>query len=227
MNKLLTILLLSTAVAACNNPNSTAKIAHIQSEQSNNKQEVLKKLVAEFNEIMSSLQSEADITSTQSKLEKLLKKFPDDSNSSIQVQKLKLKVLLQLGYLNEADILATKILALDSTASIQETQCLIQRKLQKPENQINSCYENAAKLYQAQYEKLSNDNPQKQYALWSSYAAMYQAGHTDYKQKLKNIVNAQNTEDEKHTFNTMYENVVNPTVIKEILESMPYKKNAH
>lgn len=180
--------------------------------------------MAEFNEIMNSLQTEADITSTQAKLEKLLKKFPNDSDSSIQVQKLKLKVLLQLGYLNEADILATKILALDSTASIQETQCLIQRKLQKPENQINSCYEKAAKLYQAQYEKLSNDNPQKQYALWSSYAAMYQAGHTEYKQKLKAIVNAQTTEDEKHTFNTMYENVVDPAVIKEILESMPYKK---
>lgn len=53
---------------------------------------------------------------------------------------------------------------------------------------------------------------------------MYQAGHTDYKQKLKAIVNAQTTEDKKHTFNTMYENVVDPTVIKEILESMPYKK---
>ncbi|MFW1919918.1 hypothetical protein ACG9Y9_18550, partial [Acinetobacter baumannii] len=142
----------------------------------------------------------------------------------IQVQKLKLKVLLQLGYLNEANILATKILALDSTASIQETQCLIQRKLQKPENQINSCYEKAAKLYQAQYEKLSNDNPQKQYTLWSSYAAMYQAGHTEYKQKLKAIVNAQTTEVEKHIFNTMYENVEDPAVIKEILESMPYKK---
>ncbi|MDC5191578.1 hypothetical protein NRA34_17220 [Acinetobacter baumannii] len=227
MNKLLTILLLSTAVAACNNPNSTSKITHMQSEQSNNQEEPLQPLVAEFNEIMSSLQTEAEITSTQAKLEKLLKKFPDENDSSIQMQKLKLKVLLQLGYLNEADILATKILALDSTASIQETQCLIQRKLQKPENQINSCYENAAKLYQAQYEKLSNDNPQKQYALWSSYAAMYQAGHIDYKQKLKAIVNAQTTEDEKHTFNTMYENVVDPTVIKEILESMPYKKNAH
>ncbi|HEO1801821.1 TPA: hypothetical protein VAM19_002950 [Acinetobacter baumannii] len=224
MNKLLMILLLSALVAACNNPNSTTKITQVQSEQSNNQKEALKPLVAEFNEIMNSLQTEADITSTQAKLEKLLKKFPNDSDSSIQVQKLKLKVLLQLGYLNEADILATKILALDSTASIQETQCLIQRKLQKPENKINSCYEKAAKLYQAQYEKLSNDNPQKQYALWSSYAAMYQAGHTEYKQKLKAIVNAQTTEDEKHTFNTMYENVVDPAVIKEILESMPYKK---
>ncbi|MDC5486040.1 hypothetical protein NRA67_19940, partial [Acinetobacter baumannii] len=174
--------------------------------------------------IMNSLQTEADIISTQAKLEKLLKKFPDDNDSSTQVQKLKLKVLLQLGYLNEANALATKILALDSTASIQETQCLIQRKLQKPTNQINKCYEKAAKLYQAQYEKLSNDNPQNQYILWSSYAAMYQAGHADYKQKLKAIVNAQTTEDEKHTFNTMYENVVDPTVIKEILESMPYKK---
>ncbi|EJB8469168.1 TPA: hypothetical protein NU789_003145 [Acinetobacter baumannii] len=224
MNKLLTILLLSALVAACNNPNSTTKITQVQSEQSNNQKEALKPLVAEFNEIMNSLQTEADITSTQAKLEKLLKKFPNDNDSSIQVQKLKLKVLLQLGYLNEANILATKILALDSTASIQETQCLIQRKLQKPENQINSCYEKAAKLYQAEYEKLSNDNPQKQYALWSSYAAMYQAGHTEYKQKLKAIVNAQTTEDEKHTFNTMYENVVDPAVIKEILESMPYKK---
>lgn len=225
MNKLLTILLLSALVAACNNPtNSTTKITQVQSEQSNNQKEALKPLVAEFNEIMNSLQTEADITSTQAKLEKLLKKFPNNNDSSIQVQKLKLKVLLQLGYLNEANILATKILALDSTASIQETQCLIQRKLQKPENQINSCYEKAAKLYQAQYEKLSNDNPQKQYALWSSYAAMYQAGHTEYKQKLEAIVNAQTTEDEKHTFNTMYENVVDPAVIKEILESMPYKK---
>ncbi|MFV5547406.1 hypothetical protein VXQ35_05675 [Acinetobacter oleivorans] len=224
MDKLLTILLLSAAVAACNNPNSTTKITQVQSEQSNNQNEALKPLVAEFNEIMSSLQTEADITSTQAKLENLLKKFPNDDDSSIQVQKLKLKVLLQLGHLNEANILATKILALDSTASIQETQCLIQRKLQKPENQINSCYEKAAKLYQAQYEKLSNDNPQKQYALWSSYAAMYQAGHTEYKQKLKAIVNAQTTEDEKNTFNTMYENVVDPAAIKEILESMPYKK---
>ncbi|MDC4547704.1 hypothetical protein ACT4WX_16520 [Acinetobacter baumannii] len=224
MNKLLTILLLSVAFAACNNPNSTTQIAQVQSEKSDNQQEVLKPLVAEFNEIMNSLQTEADITSTQAKLEKLLKKFPDDNDSSTQVQKLKLKVLLQLGYLNEANALATKILALDSTASIQETQCLIQRKLQKPTNQINNCYEKAAKLYQAQYEKLSNDNPQKQYILWSSYATMYQAGHADYKQKLKAIVNAQTTEDEKHTFNTMYENVVDPTVIKEILESMPYKK---
>ncbi|HCQ9956879.1 hypothetical protein [Acinetobacter baumannii] len=224
MNKLLTILLLSVAFAACNNPNSTTQIAQVQSEKSDNRQEVLKPLVAEFNEIMNSLQTEADIISTQAKLEKLLKKFPDDNDSSTQVQKLKLKVLLQLGYLNEANALATKILALDSTASIQETQCLIQRKLQKPTNQINKCYEKAAKLYQAQYEKLSNDNPQKQYILWSSYAAMYQAGHADYKQKLKAIVNAQTTEDEKHTFNTMYENVVDPTVIKEILESMPYKK---
>ncbi|MFV5624206.1 hypothetical protein VXR01_14030 [Acinetobacter baumannii] len=224
MNKLLTILLLSVAFAACNNPNSTTQIAQVQSEKSDNQQEVLKPLVAEFNEIMNSLQTEADIISTQAKLEKLLKKFPDDNDSSTQVQKLKLKVLLQLGYLNEANALATKILALDSTASIQETQCLIQRKLQKPTNQINKCYEKAAKLYQAQYEKLSNDNPQKQYILWSSYAAMYQAGHADYKQKLKTIVNAQTTEDEKHTFNTMYENVVDPTVIKEILESMPYKK---
>ncbi|EPP3357440.1 hypothetical protein [Acinetobacter baumannii] len=224
MNKLLTILLLSVAFAACNNPNSTTQIAQVQSEKSDNQQEVLKPLVAEFNEIMNSLQTEADIISTQAKLEKLLKKFPDDNDSNTQVQKLKLKVLLQLGYLNEANALATKILALDSTASIQETQCLIQRKLQKPTNQINKCYEKAAKLYQAQYEKLSNDNPQKQYILWSSYAAMYQAGHADYKQKLKAIVNAQTTEDEKHTFNTMYENVVDPTVIKEILESMPYKK---
>lgn len=217
-------MLLSAAVAACNKPNSTTKIAQVQSEQSNNQKEALKPLMAEFNEIMNSLQTEADITSTQAKLEKLLKKFPNDNDSSIEVQKLKLKVLLQLGYLNEANILATKILALDSTASIQETQCLIQRKLQKPENQINSCYEKAAKLYQAQYEKLSNDTPQKQYALWSSYAAMYQAGHTEYKQKLKAIVNTQTTEDDKHTFNTMYENVVDPAVIKEILESMPYKK---
>lgn len=227
MYKLLTILLLSAAVTACNNPNSITKITQLQSEQSNNSKEVLKPLVAEFNEIMSLLQTEADITSTQAKLEKLLKKFPDDNDSSVQMQKLKLKVLIQLGYLDEADILATKILALDSTASIQETQCLIQRKLQKPENQINSCYEKAAKLYLAQYEKLGNDNPQKQYALWANYAAMYQAGHTEYKQKLKAMVNDQATEDEMHTFNTLYENVVDPTVIKEILESMPYKQKAH
>lgn len=226
MKKLLTILLLSAALIACNNSNNTTKAAQVQSKKADNSQEVLKPLVAEFNQIMSSLQVEADISSTQAKLEEFLKKFPNDNDSNIQVQKLKLKVLLQLGYLNEADILATKILASDSTASIQETQCLIQRKLQKPESQIHSCYEKAAKLYQAQYEKMSHDNPQKQYALWSSYAAMYQAGHTEYKQKLKAIVNAQTNEDEKHIFNTMYENVVNPTVIKEIVEAMPYRQKA-
>lgn len=86
MNKLLTILLLSVAFAACNNPNSTTQIAQVQSEKSDNQQEVLKPLVAEFNEIMNSLQTEADIISTQAKLEKLLKKFPDDNDSSTQVQ---------------------------------------------------------------------------------------------------------------------------------------------
>lgn len=51
---------------------------------------------------------------------------------------------------------------------------------------------------------------------------MYQAGHTEYKQKLKAIANAQTNGDEKHTFNTMYENVVDPKFIQKIVEAMPY-----
>ncbi|MCH7336114.1 hypothetical protein [Acinetobacter sp. NIPH 2699] len=223
MNKLLSILFLSLVLIACNNQNNGIGITQSKNTQKESHSEVLKPLVTEFNAIMLKLQTEDDIAATQKKLEVLLSKFPDDNNASIQVQKLELKILLQLGYLDDAYILSTKILEVDNSASIKETQCLILRKTQKPLSQIQNCYENAAKLYQAQYEMLNKDEPNAQYALWGSYAAMYQAGHSEYQQRLKALVDVQQTEDSKLTYQNMYENVVDPDVMKGILEAMPYK----
>ena len=50
--------------------------------------------------------------------------------------------------------------------------------------------------------------------IMGNYAAMYHAGHKEYKLKLLELINYHNNEDHRLTYRQMYESVVNPSILQ-------------
>lgn len=225
MNKLLLICLISFSLLACDKHNSEQPRAVTTIKELSTKQQVsesTKQYILEFDQIMQGLQTTEDVNITDKKLESLLEKIPY-TNSSLEEMKLKLKILIRLGYLEQAYELTKEILLVDSNSNLQESQCILLRKMQKSEKEVHDCYEKSANSYLTDMDKFEKSNLKYQYALWGNYSSMYQAGHQEYKDKLKHIVNSQNTDENKDIYEQMYNNVIDPKIMQEVLEAMPYR----
>ena len=224
MHKILAFSLVSLGVSACNNPidDSPSKIINMENYQK--KYTSTNTYIFEYNDIIYSLKNEQEPKTAQLKLKNLLKKMPSNDNN-LDILKTKRKVLIHLGCLKEAYISTEKILAKTNDAKLQEAQCIFLRKMGKNAHEIKECYEKTANSYFNEINLIPRAALRYQYALWGYYAAMFHAGHIEYKDKLQEIIDYHNIEDHKKTYQQMYENILNPHVFQKRLDAIPYSPN--
>ncbi|MCU4423517.1 hypothetical protein [Acinetobacter sp. WU_MDCI_Abxb74] len=221
MHKILAFSLVSLGLSACDHPtdDSPSKIVNMKDTQKKHRQ--VNTYIYEYNDIIYNLNTEQDQITAHLKLKNLLKKIPSNDNN-LNFLKTKRKILVHLGCLNEAYIVTEKILAKTDSSNLQEIQCIFLSKMKKDAHEVKACYEKTANSYLNEINLIPKAALRYQYALWGHYAAMFHAGHIEYKDKLQEIINYHNIEDHKKTYQQMYENVMNPSIFQKRLDSIPY-----
>ena len=226
MHKILAFSLVSLGLSACDHPtdDSPSKIVNMKDTQKKHRQ--VNTYIYEYNDIIYNLNTEQDQITAHLKLKNLLKKIPSNDNN-LNFLKTKRKILVHLGCLNEAYIVTEKILAKTDSSNLQEIQCIFLSKMKKDAHEVKACYEKTANSYLNEINLIPKAALRYQYALWGHYAAMFHAGHIEYKDKLQEIINYHNIEDHKKTYQQMYENVMNPSIFQKRLDSIPYTSYCH
>jgi hypothetical protein len=226
VHKILAFSLVSLGLSACDHPtdDSPSKIVNMKDTQKKHRQ--VNTYIYEYNDIIYNLNTEQDQITAHLKLKNLLKKIPSNDNN-LNFLKTKRKILVHLGCLNEAYIVTEKILAKTDSSNLQEIQCIFLSKMKKDAHEVKACYEKTAHSYLNEINLIPKAALRYQYALWGHYAAMFHAGHIEYKDKLQEIINYHNIEDHKKTYQQMYENVMNPSIFQKRLDSIPYTSHCH
>ncbi|MEB3865760.1 hypothetical protein MSG66_17315 [Acinetobacter sp. IK31] len=226
MHKILAFSLVSLGLSACDHPtdDSPSKIVNMKDTQKKHRQ--VNTYIYEYNDIIYNLNTEQDQITAHLKLKNLLKKIPSNDNN-LNFLKTKRKILVHLGCLNEAYIVTEKILAKTDSSNLQEIQCIFLSKMKKDAHEVKACYEKTAHSYLNEINLIPKAALRYQYALWGHYAAMFHAGHIEYKDKLQEIINYHNIEDHKKTYQQMYENIMNPSIFQKRLDSIPYTSHCH
>jgi len=224
VHKVLAFSLVSLGLSACNNhtDDNPSKTINMKDKQKQHKP--INIYIYEYNDIMYKLKTEQDQTTTDSRLKELLEKMPSDDND-LNILKTKRKILVHLGCLKEAYIVTEKILVKTDSSKLQEMQCIFLSKMKKDAHEIKACYEKTAHSYLNEINLIPKAALRYQYALWGNYAAMFHAGHIEYKDKLQEIINYHNIEDHKKTYQQMYKNVMDPHVFQTRLDAIPYSPN--
>ncbi|WP_336940212.1 hypothetical protein [Acinetobacter pittii] len=226
MYKVLVFSLLSMGLNACNNHKEDSPSKIINVEEIPKQYKPINTYIYEYNDIIYRLNTEQDQATTHLKLKNLLKKMPA-SDDNLNILKTKRKILVHLGCLNEAYIVTEKILAKTESSKLQEMQCIFLSKMKKDAHEIKACYEKTANSYLNEINLIPKAALRYQYALWGHYAAMFHAGHIEYKDKLKEIIDYHNIEDHKKTYQQMYENVMNSSIFQKRLDAIPYTSDCH
>ena len=226
MHKILAFSLVSLGLSACDHPtdDSPSKIVNMKDTQKKHRQ--VNTYIYEYNDIIYNLNTEQDQITAHLKLKNLLKKIPSNDNN-LNFLKTKRKILVHLGCLNEAYIVTEKILAKTDSSNLQEIQCIFLSKMKKDAHEVKACYEKTANSYLNEINLIPKAALRYQYALWGHYAAMFHAGHIEYKDKLQEIINYHNIEDHKKTYQQMYKNVMDPDVFQKRLDAIPYSPDCH
>ena len=226
MHKILAFSLVSLGLSACDHPtdDSPSKIINMESNQK--QYTSANPYIFEYNDILYHLKVGQAPDTTHLKFKNLLKKMPTNDNN-LEILKTKRKVLIHLGCLNEAYAFTEKILAKTNDSKLQEVQCIFLRKMDKNAHEIKECYEKTAESYLNEINLIPKAAIRYQYALWGHYAAMFHAGHIEYKDKLQEIIDSHNIEDHKRTYQQMYENIMDPNVDQKRLDDIPYSPECH
>ncbi|WP_454666456.1 hypothetical protein [Acinetobacter calcoaceticus] len=226
MHKILAFSLVSLGLSACDRPtdDSPSKIINMESNQK--QYTSTNPYIFEYNDIVYNLKAGQSPGTTHLKFKNLLKKMSSNDNN-LDILKTKRKILIHLGCLNEAYAFTEKILAKKNDSKLQEVQCIFLRKMGKNAHQIKECYEKTAHSYLNEINLIPKAALRYQYALWGHYAAMFHAGHIEYKDKLQEIINYHNIEDHKKTYQQMYKNVMDPDVFQKRLDAIPYTPDCH
>ncbi|HCV3153512.1 hypothetical protein, partial [Acinetobacter baumannii] len=140
----------------------------------------------------------------------------------LAILKTKRKILIRLGCLEQAYAITEKMLTKANNSKLQETQCIFLKRMKKDISLIKQCYEKTASSYLNEINLIPKAQLWYQYALWGNYAAMYHAGHKEYKLKLLELINYHNNEDHRLTYRQMYESVVNPSILQKRIDRIPY-----
>ncbi|MDQ9948063.1 MULTISPECIES: hypothetical protein [Acinetobacter] len=226
MHKVLAFSLVSLGLSACNNhtDDSPSKIINVEDSQKTNRP--INTYTYEFNDIIYKLNTEQDQITAHIKLKRLLKKMPSNDNN-LNILKTKRKILVHLGCLNEAYRVTEKILTKSENSKLQEMQCIFLSKMKKDAHEIKACYEKTANSYLNEINLIPKAALRYQYTLWGHYAAMFHAGHIEYKDKLQEVIDYHNIEDHKKTYQQMYKNVMDPQVFQKRLDEIPYTPDCH
>lgn len=221
MHKVLAFSLVSIGLSACNNHTDDSPSKIINMEDTQKQHTPTNTYIYEYNDIIYKLNTEQDQTTAHIRLKSLLKKMPSH-DSNLNILKTKRKILVHLGCLNEAYSVTEKILSKTDSSQLQEMQCIFLSKMKKDAHEIKACYERTANSYLNEINLIPKAALRYQYALWGHYAAMFHAGHIEYKDRLQEIIDYHNIEDHKKTYQQMYENVMNSSIFQKRLEAIPY-----
>lgn len=224
MHKILAFSLASLGLSACNNPTDDrpSKILNMGSNQTQHTSAT--PYIFEYNDIVYTLKAGQDPDTVYLKFKNLLKKIPSSDNN-LDILKTKRKVLIHLGCLKRAYIVTEKILNKTDSSQLQEMQCIFLRKMKKDAHEIKECYEKTAHSYLNEINLIPKAAVRYQYPLWGHYAAMFHAGHIEYRDKLQEIIDYHNIEDHKKTYQQMYENILNANAFQKRLDAIPYSPN--
>lgn len=204
-----------TACNSSNNPETITK----EATTSRNTELSLesRKIIEEYNQILIQSQDESDPKITNQKLKDILLKI-DQINSEKERNNLSLNINMTLGNYNEAYAITKNILAKKETTNMKDFQCLLIEVLNKPKKEIEDCYLYNANLYKKKLDRLPKDNPSYGQIEWAYYASLLHAGKTEYKEKLKQLVDSKNSPDDKETYETLYQMEITPEKRKSILD---------
>lgn len=104
-------------------------------------------------------------------------------------------IYFHLEMYQDALALNEEILSKKPTASKQEYKCILLRKINSPQKEIQSCYELTAKMIKKVIDlPTTQADKNYPYVLWSYYSAMNKAGHTEYRDCMKKLIDS--TSDE-------------------------------
>ena len=226
MHKVLAFSLVSIGLSACNNHTDDSPSKIINMEDTQKQHRPTNTYIYEYNDIIYKLNTEQDQITAHIRLKSLLKKMPSH-DSNLNILKTKRKILVHLGCLNEAYIVTEKILSKTDSSQLQEMQCIFLSKMKKDAHEIKACYERTANSYLNEINLIPKAALRYQYALWGHYAAMFHAGHIEYKDKLQEVIDYHNIEDHKKTYQQMYKNVMDPQVFQKRLDEIPYTPDCH
>jgi len=221
VHKILAFSLVSLGLSACDHPTDDSPSKIINMESNHKQYTPANPYIFEYNDIVYSLKAGQPQDTSHRKFKNLLKKIPSNDNN-LDILKTKRKVLIHLGCLKDAYIVTEKILNKTDSSQLQEMQCIFLRKMKKDAHEIKACYEKTAHSYLNEINLIPKAAIRYQYALWGHYAAMFHAGHIEYKDKLQEIVDYHHIEDHKRTYQQMYENILNPNVFQKRLDAIPY-----
>ncbi|WP_373358948.1 hypothetical protein ACEN3H_07875 [Acinetobacter lactucae] len=221
MHKVLAFSLVSIGLSACNNHTDDSPSKIINMEDTQKQYRPTNTYIYEYNDIIYKLNTEQDQITAHIRLKSLLKKMPSHDNN-LNILKTKRKILVHLGCLNEAYSVTEKILSKTDSSQLQEMQCIFLSKMKKDAHEIKACYERTANSYLNEINLIPKAALRYQYALWGHYAAMFHAGHIEYKDRLQEIIDYHNIEDHKKTYQQMYENVMNSSIFQKRLDAIPY-----
>ncbi|QHH99413.1 hypothetical protein [Acinetobacter dispersus] len=188
----------SFALLACNNSANSIEPSTVSSKKDN--LEVHKKLNAKDQEIVNEynqatdLITTGDVTGFHNQIKALIpqiKTISDDKQRNL----ILMNVYTQLEMNQDAFDLNEKLLKKNPSSDKQEFQCFLLKQLNKKED-LPTCYETAAGLLKKELSHPeAKKDPDYPYSQWSYYFYMYQAGHTEYKEKMLNLI--QSTSDTK------------------------------
>ncbi|MBU0364032.1 hypothetical protein KN398_17750 [Acinetobacter baumannii] len=221
MYKFLALSFISIGLVACNKTSEDSALTINNQEYMPKHQLTANKYIYEYNNIIYNLRNNSDQKSINLKLKKLLNTMPSNEDN-LAILKTKRKILIRLGCLEQAYVITEKMLTKANNSKLQETQCIFLKRMKKDISLIKQCYEKTASSYLNEINLIPKAQLWYQYALWGNYAAMYHAGHKEYRLKLLELINYHNNEDHRLTYRQMYESVVNPSILQKRIDRIPY-----
>ena len=218
MKQIIFPLLLSILpLSACGNSSETAPLAQssatrVDAELSPESKEIIN----EYNQILIQSQSELDPQKTNQKLKKILPKI-SKINSENEQNNLSLNINIRLANYEEAFAITNRILEKKETTNMKNFQCLLIEVLNKPKKDIEDCYLYNANLYKKQLDNMPKNDLYYDQTEWAYYASLFHAGKTEYKSKLKQLVDSKKSPEDKEIYESLYEIETIPDGRKSIL----------
>lgn len=224
MKQIIFPLLLSILpLSACGNSSQTAPPAQSSATRADAElSPESKEIINEYNQILIQSQSVLDPQKTNQKLKKILPKI-SKINSENERNNLLLNINIRLGNYEEALAITNRILEKKETTNMKNFQCLLIEVLNKPKKDIEDCYLYNANLYKKQLDKMPQNDPYYDQTEWAYYASLLHTGKTEYKSKLKQLVDSKKSPEDKAIYESLYEIETIPDGRKSILNNYKFQ----
>ncbi|OTG85262.1 hypothetical protein B9T31_12340 [Acinetobacter sp. ANC 4558] len=201
------LIILVNSVLACSHNNDKAQNnSQVRYEQKKDISAEDRRLIEEYNHIIEDL-----VNGDENKYQQELKLFLPKASQikdSIERNNILMNIYMQTKQYKNAYKLNDVQIQEDPTANRLAFRCQILELLNKEQSVIKQCYEVSAKAIKVELEQIQKNDPMYNYAEFTYYLEMYRAGHTEYKEKMRQALSSIKDESMKMNANIWYEDAV-------------------